>query len=654
MSKVVKFRPYKIPLPQKNPLFEPDNTPNKNFMDQDLERSGLVEEDLWSYSTPLLSRTGSRAAYGIPYFDPQGKCLTDANLYPIMYRSRFLYPPFSKERRYDQPTKEQLDKYGLSANVPYIHPDTVKIPGDVMVCCEGEKKTASVIKHLDLPAFGIGGCQNWRAPGGTGEPHPWILQLIRQRGSKVIIIPDGDIYRYDICNSYGTYAQALINCGITVEIVNPGGKIDDLIVEWGPDAKEKFAALPRIAPDSLVQSPASLAKKYSLAFKVVNDTVIVHQHTSNVMKLMEEHSAFPKVWRNLDSNRVMLGDDSATPDLTEMQIANYFQHNLGFDKITHRVVYSCIQALSKQNAKSPMLEYVRGQVWDGVPRLDSWLIRHWGIEDSDYTREVAAKWLISSCARMDKPGTKIDWMFIVVGPQATGKTSMPGIIFKGLNITLYGDHNDKDLHMLLHSSLCVGFDELDSFNKKESSNLKAMITRNEDAFRPPYGASVEIFPRRFALYGCGNRYEFLQHDPSGYRRYAIVEAPRLLDFAGLEGERDQLWAEAWYRYKQGNVRFWEVDGAAKRAEDYVIANPIAEELQRIVESWKETRPESISYDGKLHFTLSQVIVAMGMDPKGANSSFTREMSAVLGGLYGKSRLMRTKRGAGKYFVVDLD
>jgi predicted P-loop ATPase len=389
--------------------------------------------------------------------------------------------------------------------------------------------------------------------------------------------------------------------------------------------------LSKLAPEELVQSPNSLAKRYNLAFKQNDKGVVtVHQHTSNIMKLMEEHHAFPKLWRNTDTNRVMVGEEAAQPDLTEMEIANYFQHNLGFDKVTSRTVYSCVQALAKKNSRSPFLEYVRSRVWDGQPRLDSWITRLWGAENNDYIREISSKWVISACARLDKPGTKIDWMLIVVGPQGTGKTSMPGILFKGLNLTLYGEHNDKDLHMLLHSSLCVGFDELDSFGKRESSNLKAMITRNEDAFRPPYGASIEIFPRRFTLYGCGNRYEFLQHDPSGYRRYAVVEVTQLLNFGGLETERDQLWAEAWHRYTEGGFKYWEIENASEHAENYVIANPIEDMIRgflakKSVDKVGTGRKEA----GKVYFTMSELLQYLGYDKESKNSIFIRELSGTL-------------------------
>ena len=246
-------------------------------------------------------------------------------------------------------------------------------------------------------------------------------------------------------------------------------------------------------------------------------------------------------------------------------------------------------------------------------------------------------------------------MLIVIGPQGTGKTSMPGIVFKDAALTLYGEQNDKDFHMLLHSALCIGFDELDSFGKKESSNLKAMITRNEDAFRPPYGASVEVFPRRFTLYGCGNRHEFLQHDPSGYRRYAIVEVNRLLDFSRLDLSRNQLWAEAWHRYTQGDVKFWEVEGASREAENFVAPNVVEEQIVAWIETQKRSKSATSVKDDILYFTMSHLLAGIGAEQNSRNAHFTREVSAILKALGADRKSARPPWGGGaiKLYVLPI-
>lgn len=656
---VVGFRPFKIPRLVGSQFAPVDHTVSEQFMVEDLKKSGLTPDDMLAYVTGIVRIPGQLASYEFPYYSASGTVLTDSTESPTMVRARLKWPEFSKEQRYWQPSGPVLIGKGLPPSIPYIHPLAHKIEVDTLVICEGEKKALSVIKHLGLPAIGIGGCWNWKDPDKSGGVHRWILEFAVHRGyRKILIIPDGDVMRYDICSAYGTFTHALKLCGFDVEIIDCPGKIDDLIQDWfrtGRGVNDSFQSLARIDPTSLVHSPDSLARQYNLSFRInAKGGISVHQITSNIAILMRQHPAFPKIWLNLDNGKIMVGDDEAEPDYTEMHLANYCQHHLGLEKINSQMTQKLIRFLAKENARSPMLEWIKAQVWDGQKRLDTWLHRHWGVVDNAFVQEVSAKWLIGACARMDKPGTKIDWMLIVIGPQATGKTSMPGVVFRGNARPIYGQDNDKDLHMKLHSALCVGFDELDSFGKREASNLKAMITNNEDAFRPPYGASVEIFPRRFTLYGCGNRYEFLQPDTSGHRRYAIVEVDRLVDFVGLAGEVGQLWAEAWDRYCGGEVKYWEVEGASLEAEKYVVSDSREQAVQDKVAFWRSSRPESYTHGGKLYFTLADMLVGLGLEPARGNTSTNREYGEILRKLFGAPKSTTGPRGRGnqKFYIVE--
>lgn len=625
VSKIRRYRTADIEQSQ----FLPSNSiRNLEFARIDLIKSGLTIDDIEGDCPHALRLPeGAIAGYIIPYYDLEGNPLVDDQRRLTMYRTKFEYPTGVKGDKYLSPNGETLAKYKLPTSIPYIPPQIHSMDSKELICAEGEKKTASIVKLLGMPAFGIGGCQMWRDPDGSGNVHPWTLELLRRRAVETItIVPDSDIMRYDICTAYGTFARALEQAGYKVRILHTPGKIDDLLVEWGENRIEKWTAIPSLDPDNLVQSPKSLITRYSLAFKVdAKGHPIVHQHTSNIMRLMEEHPAFPKVRLNSDNNVVMIGDKPSEPNRTDMDIANYFQYNLGMDKVSDRLVHNCVLSLARANKWSPFLDWIRSQQWDGVPRLDNWLTEYWGVESSAYTSEVGRKWLVSACARLDKPGTKLDWMFIVIGPQATGKTTMPEILFgKDSYKPLYGEQNDKDFHMLMHSQLCVGFDELDSFGKKESSTLKAMITRSEDAFRPPYGATVEVFPRRFTLYGCGNRYEFLQYDPSGYRRYAVVEVTRLLDFKRLEADRGQLWAEAWARYKNGGIAYWMVEDAAEQAKKYEVPNIFAERVHAWIQTAKFDKKSTSIKDGILYFTIQQILSALE-----EKEHRTKELSGIL-------------------------
>lgn len=624
MEKVAKMRRYRT-ADVKGSQFFSGSTKNEDFAKRDLELSGLDLDDIEGYAPVALNLIeGAVAGYQIPYYDLQGRPLVTSEGFLSYYRVKLDYPKGVKGQKYTAPSNEAAAKHGVPGSPPYIPPIIHSMPSEELICAEGEKKCASVIKHMSLPSFGIGGCQNWRDPDGNGRPHPWILELIRMRGvTHLKIIPDSDILsNFLVKQAYGTFASAIARCTdgkVQVTILNPPGKIDDLLVEWGEERVKHWNDMSTLDPGDLVESIKSLIPQYGLMFKPdAKGNPIVDQNSSNVMRLMRDHPAIPPIWLNEDNNHIMISDDKSVPNFTDMSLANFFQHNLGFNKVTDNFIHNCIITIAQENRKSPFLNKIREQDWDGVERLDGWLSSYWGVEDSAYTREVAAKWLISACARLDKPGTKIDWMMIAIGAQSTGKTTMPSILFPDNSLTLYGEHNDKDFHMLLHSKLVVGFDELDSFGRKEASNLKAMITRNEDAFRPPYGTTTQSFPRRFTLYGCGNKYEFIQQDDSGYRRYAVIEVTQLLDFARLIADRWQIWAEAWQRYQTGEVEFWKVDGASEEALKYVAPNMFEEKIQAWIETHRRPsfNKSSINFkDGYLWFTVAELLHDLQEDDK---------------------------------------
>lgn len=629
----------KIKWPEISTGFFDNSGINKTFMLEDLARSGLSPFHLGAHAPtlPMLNSGDSakEACYIIPYFDLEGQPILSSDGYPVFYRQRMKLPEFSKESRYTQPSSKQLIKYNLPGFLPYIHPLTRKLKGERVYCAEGEKKTVSVLRYLGQPTFGIGGCQMWRDPNGSGGIHPWIRDLLEKSGANTVtIIPDGDLFRYDICNAYGTFAHVLREQGYEVEIIQTPGKIDDLFVGWGADAAAEFDKLTRVTPDELVQSPAMLAKKYYLAYRETKDGVTVpHQNTSNLTILLENHPGFDKIWLNLDTNKINVGEQEMIPQRTEVEITNYFQHNLGFDKVNTNQIWTCVAAIARKNSASPFFDWIREQVWDGVPRLETWLNRLWGVKQDELSAELGSKFLVGACARLDKPGTKVDWIMITIGPQGTGKSSMPKVLFQGNSSIMYGESTDKDFHMKLHSSLVTGFDEMDSFGKREMSFLKAMISSEQDTFRPPYGRTTEVFKRRFMLYGSGNRNDFLQYDPSGYRRYPTVMVTKKLEFDLLNKELSQMWAEAWALYTKGvdvsQIFSWKDENA----EEFVIISSLEEQMILALEKHKEKK-----------FIMTELMMWMGLNTNSLNSNVTRELSGFLRKLGYEQKRARTETG----------
>ena len=82
-----------------------------------------------------------------------------------------------------------------------------------------------------------------------------------------------------------------------------------------------------------------------------------------------------------------------------------------------------------------------------------------------------------------------------------------------------------------------------------------------DSYRPPYGRVVEDFPRRAVFIGTTNDDDYL---PEPNRREWPVHVTGPIDVAGVERDRDQLWAEAVAEYKAG-TQWWLVGSAEQDA-----------------------------------------------------------------------------------------
>ena len=81
-----------------------------------------------------------------------------------------------------------------------------------------------------------------------------------------------------------------------------------------------------------------------------------------------------------------------------------------------------VQAAARNNCFHPVREYLDQLVWDRTPRLDAWLVTYLHAEDTDYTRAIGPRWLISAVARIYQPSAQVDHMLVLEGPQGKLKS----------------------------------------------------------------------------------------------------------------------------------------------------------------------------------------------------------------------------------------
>ena len=585
---LAKFRPFKIPAESSTLSFSPVSASDlQEYMEADLGASGLTPDDIGAYVHTKAGVQGAKFTYVIPYYHPDGQPIVDKSNYLVMFRKK-IHPPVGK-KKYDQPSGNVLSEYGLPRFMPYISPNTIKLQGDTLYICEGEKKTAAFMKHMQLPAVGIGGCQAWHDPDNRKHVHPWILKVIRGKSiEKIVVIPDGDLWKFDICKAYGDFGRALQKEELTVQIVDMPDKLDDLLVKWEEPAAE-FNALTFLQPSELMQSSESLIDEFNLPYKLVGKdqrrVVVTNESTAKI--LLENHPAFSEMWWNSDKESVFIGETQYDADVHPVDILTHMQQYLDLPTLRPQHVEKVIPAIARKTQRSPFLDRIKGLEWDATPRLETWLIDHWGIADTPMAREIGVKWLVAACARAAEPGCVVDWMFIVTGAQGTGKTSMPKLFFNDHVDTMYGEVRDKDLQERIVRTRCMILDEMSAFGKKDQEHWKSVITSRLDTFRAAFGKGVREYPRKALLYGTTNRHDVVHNDISGYRRYGILEPTRKLNFEWVEENSDQLWAEAWNIYEVGLVDYSNLE-SEQETEQYVaednyleFAIKAIEDLERI-------------------------------------------------------------------------
>ena len=280
-----------------------------------------------------------------------------------------------------------------------------------------------------------------------------------------------------------------------------------------------------------------------------------------------------------------------------------------------------VQAAARRNPFHPVRDYLNALKWDGTPRLDTWLKRYLGVEDTPYSQAVGPRFLISAVARIFKPGCQADHMLILEGPQGKLKSSalrlLAGTAWFTDRISKLGG---KDAAMEVAGVWLVEMAELDALTKASNSTTKAFVTRRNDRFRPPYGRHLVDRPRQCVFAGTVNPNGGYLTDPTGARRFwpVVCEA---IDLDALVGDRDQLWAEAVVRFRAG-ATWW-----LETPELEALAT--AEQEQRFrVDPWAEIVGEWLV--GRNDVSVSEVLTgALGIPAASQSHSAEIRVAAIL-------------------------
>ncbi len=290
----------------------------------------------------------------------------------------------------------------------------------------------------------------------------------------------------------------------------------------------------------------------------------------------------------------------------------------------------------------PVRRYLDGLTWDGMKRLDTWLIAYGGAKDSPYVRAVGALPLIAAVRRVREPGAKFDELLILESPQGTFKSSALRALCPD-----DGWFSD-DLPLGVDSKLVIERTagrwileaaELHGNRGREAEALKAFLSRQCDGpVRLAYGRLPVTVPRQFVLVGTTNSAAAYLKDGTGGRRFWPV-AIGAFDVEALRRDRDQLWAEAAAREAAGaSIRLdpalWEAAGVQQ--EDRRAADPWEPILEPLLEGGGIVAVEHVAVDA---IWAALKLEANALDNRHADRvagilqrhGFTRKQKRRLGG-----------------------
>lgn len=216
-----------------------------------------------------------------------------------------------------------------------------------------------------------------------------------------------------------------------------------------------------------------------------------------------------------------------------------------FVRLSRDMVTDAILRVAVDNRVNPPRDYFTSLTWDKVPRLNSWLHHTYGTPDDELHQAIGSNWLKGLVKRVMQPGCQFDEVLALESPQGYRKSSSLRVLGTPWHVETTHSIDNKDFYLLLAQNIIVEFSEGEIMDRASVNKLKAEITKTEDQLRPPYERGMVKFLRSCVFAVTTNRLEL--KDDTGNRRWLPVQLQKIADIDWLVENKDQLYAEAYYR-----------------------------------------------------------------------------------------------------------
>jgi hypothetical protein len=490
-----------------------------------------------------------------------------------------------------------------------------------VVLVEAEKSALALTASAQrigrrVVALALGGCWNWKGVIGKGED---------AKGARVDIkgpLPDFTLLSWDdrlttIC--FDARPNSSVNAArfaLARELRKRGADIrhayldgvnqhingpDDFIGECGDLAF--WALIDRAGPETFARNQRGQILRNSLnnirlGLRML-DVNLVYDAFSRVVLV----NGKPLDDRLIDSLWVRLDDDC------------------GFQP-TKEALRTLLVFEAQQATAHPVRDYLDQLVWDGIARLNDWLVTYGGATSCHYTTAVSPLPLIAAVRRVRSPGCKFDELLILESGQGTMKSSAlralcPREEWFSDDLPLGADA--KHVIERTTGKWIIEAAEMYGVQQREVEQLKAFLSRQEDGpVRLAYDRLSTTVARQFILLGTTNAMSGYLRDTTGARRFWPVRVERF-DTVSLRRDRDQLWAEAAAREAAGESIRLDPDLWATAAEE--------QEQRRAIDPWEDVL-EPVLADAE-EVSVEEIWSTLGVQASARNNRDAERVTHIM-------------------------
>jgi hypothetical protein len=251
--------------------------------------------------------------------------------------------------------------------------------------------------------------------------------------------------------------------------------------------------------------------------------------------------------------------------------------------------FDVINDLAYCNLYHPVRDYLGTIQWDGIPRLDTWLLRLGKVvvsaehrQHEDYVRAISSLPIIAVIRRVrsyPRP-TKFDELLVFESGQGLNKSSALRALCpreEWFSDDLPLNVDSQKVIERTGGKLIIEASEMSGYGKRDSEHFKSFISRQVDGpVRLAYAKMPVEVARQFVIIGTTNSDTYL-NDDTGNRRVWPIRVGQF-DVEGILAERDQLWAEASAREMAGE--------SIRLSPDLYGMAGIQQERRRIMDDWE--------------------------------------------------------------------